>query len=199
MVVPGQVVLSEPISIADAAGDEFEAAVRAHARHVYKVAYSVLRNHHDAEDAAQETFLRFLKHRKRWAEIRDSRAWLARTAWRLALDRRKGNPEICQLTDDAAEKVMQLRAQGKTAEEIAAYSEIRVLLDHLIAALPRNLRDALTLSTVEEMTSAEISEVLGIPEGSVRTRLMRARELLREKLAARLGRERPGGRRLHPL
>jgi RNA polymerase sigma-70 factor (ECF subfamily) len=192
MVVPGQAVLSEPISIAGAAGDEFEAAVRAHARHVYKVAYSVLRNHHDAEDAAQETFLRFLKHRKRWAEIRDSRAWLARTAWRLAVDRRRGNPEVRPLADEAAEKVMQLRAEGKSAEEIASHSEMRALLDHLVAALPRDLRDPLTLSTVEEMTSAEISEVLGIPEGSVRRRLMRARELLREKLAAVLGR--PGMR-----
>jgi RNA polymerase sigma-70 factor (ECF subfamily) len=182
MVGLEQIVLSEPISIADAAGDEFEAAVRAHARHVYKVAYSVLRNHHDAEDAAQETFLRFLKHRKRWAEIRHPRAWLARTAWRVALDRRRRDPEVA--LEGAAEKVMQLRVQGKNAEEVAAQSEMRDLLDHLIAALPRELRDALRLSTVEEMTSAEISVVLGIPEGSVRTRLMRARELLREKLAA---------------
>ena len=187
MVVSEQIVLSEPISIAHAAGDEFEAAVRAHARHVYKVAYSVLRNHHDAEDAAQETFLRFLKHRKRWPEIRDPRAWLARTAWRVALDRRRRDPEVA--LDDAAEKVMQLRAQGKNAEEVAAQSEMRALLDHLIAALPRDLRDALRLSTVEEMTSAEISVVLEIPEGSVRTRLMRARELLREKLLAVLERK----------
>ncbi len=84
MVGPGQVILGEPLSIADAAGDEFEVAVHAHARWVYQVAYSVLRNHHDAEDAAQETFLRFLKCQKRWAEIRDPRAWLARTAWRVA-------------------------------------------------------------------------------------------------------------------
>ena len=187
MVVLEQIVLSEPISIADAPGDEFEAAVRAHARHVYKVAYSVLRNHHDAEDAAQETFLRFLKHRKRWAEIRDPRAWLARTAWRVALDRRRRDPEVA--LDDAAEKVMQLRVQGKNAEEVAAQSEMRALLGHLIAALPRELRDVLTLSTVEEMTSVEISVVLEIPEGSVRTRLMRARELLREKLAALLERK----------
>jgi RNA polymerase sigma-70 factor (ECF subfamily) len=192
MVVPGQVVLSEPVSIADAAGDEFEDAVRAHARHVYQVAYSVLRNHHDAEDAAQEAFLRLLKQRKRWAEIHNSRAWLARTAWRLALDRRRRDPEVA--LEEAVDTVSKLRAQGKSAEEVAAHAEMRALLDHLIAALPRELRDALTLSTVEEMTSTEISEVLGIPEGSVRRRLMRARELLREKLAARLRREQPGAR-----
>ena len=190
MAVPEQMVLSEPLSIAGAAGDEIEAVVGAHSRHIYRVAYSVLRNHHDAEDAVQETFLRFLKHRARWAEIRDQRAWLSRTAWHVALDRRRRDPEVG--LDEVAEKVAQLRAQGKSAEEIAAQSEMQALLDLLIATLPRDLRDALRLSTVEEMTSAEISAVLEIPEGSVRTRLMRARELLREKLAALL--ERPGAR-----
>ena len=184
MVGPGQVILGEPISIADAAGDEFEAAVHAHARWVYQVAYSVLRNHHDAEDAAQETFLRFLKSRNRWAEIRDQRAWLARTAWRVALDLRKAPLEVG--LDDVADAVLKLWALDASADEIAADAQMRTLLNRLIASLPRDLRDALTLSTVEEMTSAEISEVLGIPPGSVRTRLLRARELLRQKLSALL-------------
>ena len=187
MVVAGQAILDEPISIADAAGDEFEAAVHAHARHIYKVAYSVVRNHHDAEDATQETFLRFLKHRRRWPEIRDRRAWLARTAWRVALDRRRRDPEVG--LEEALDAVSRLRARGATAEEIAVHAEMRALLGHLIAALPRDLRDVLALSTAEEMTSVEISKVLGIPQGSVRTRLMRARELLREKLSALLERK----------
>jgi RNA polymerase sigma-70 factor (ECF subfamily) len=186
-VGPGQVALSEPIPIADSAGEEFEAAVREHARLIYKVAYAVLRNHHDAEDAAQETFLRFLRARRKWAEIRDRRAWLARTAWRVALDRRKGKSKIGFA--DAAETVLQLRAQGAAPDEIAAHRQTMALLARLIAGLPEELRGVLTLSTLEDLTSAEISEVLGIPEGSVRTRRMRARELLREKLSALLERK----------
>jgi RNA polymerase sigma-70 factor (ECF subfamily) len=189
MAVPGQVILSESIPIAGAAGDELEVAVREHARFVYKVAYAALRNHHDAEDAAQEAFFRFWRHRKDWPSIRDRRAWLARTVWRVALDRRKSAREVA--LDEAAEAVRQLRAQGSSAEEIAAQAQMLGLLERLIATLPRELRDTLALSTVEEMTSAEISEVLGIPEGSVRTRLLRARELLREKLAAVLERQEP--------
>ena len=61
-----------------------------------------------------------------------------------------------------------------------------VLLERLIASLPRKLRHVLTLATVEEMSSVEIAEVLGIPEASVRTRLLRARQLLRQKLSALL-------------
>lgn len=187
MAQSGQVSLSEPISITDASEDELESVVCEHARFVYKVAFSVLRNHHDAEDAAQETFLRFLRCRKKWADIRDRRAWLARTAWRVAIDRRRNTPEVS--LDDAAEAVLNLRDQGVAADEIAANAQMMALLGRLITTLPQDLRDALTLSTVEEMTSVEISEVLGIPQGSVRTRLLRAREILRQKLAGLLERK----------
>ena len=164
-----------------AAQDELEAAVREHSRTVYKVAFAALRNHHDAEDAAQETYLRFWRHREHWDEIRDRRAWLARTAWHVALDRRRGRSEVG--LEGAAESVRQLRAQGGTPEEIAAQEQMAALLARLIATLPEDLRGVLTLSTVEDLNSVEISGVLGIPEGSMRTRLKRARELLREKLS----------------
>lgn len=182
MIDVGQVILSESVSRSEAAGDEFETTVREEARLVYKVAYSVLHNHQDAEDAAQETFLRFLRHRNRWAEIRDRRAWLAAVAWRVALDRRRLPAEIA--LDDAADAVSKMRAKGAAADEIASSREMLALLERLIASLPRDLREALILSTTEDLTSAEIGEVLGIPEGSVRARLMRGREILRQKLAA---------------
>jgi RNA polymerase sigma-70 factor (ECF subfamily) len=184
MIDAGQVILSESVSTTDASGDELEVTVREQARLVYKIAYSVLRNHHDAEDVAQETFLRFLRHRKRWAEIRDRRAWLAAVAWRVALDRKRMPAEVA--LEDAAEVVSKLRAGGAPVDEIAASRQMMSLLERLVSSLPRDLREALILSATEELTSAEISQVLGIPEGSVRTRLLRAREILREKLAALL-------------
>jgi RNA polymerase sigma-70 factor (ECF subfamily) len=184
MLDAGQVILSESVSTTEAGRDELEATVREQARLVYKVAYSVLRNHHDAEDVAQETFLRFLRQRKRWAEIRDRRAWLATVAWRVALDRKRMPAEVT--LEDAAEFVSKLRADGAPVDEIAASREMMSLLERLVGSLPRDLREVLILSTTEELTSAEISQVLGIPEGSVRTRLLRGREILREKLAALL-------------
>jgi RNA polymerase sigma-70 factor (ECF subfamily) len=182
MAVLGQAVLAEVFPIADASGDGLEAAVRAHARLVYRVAYSVLRNHHDAEDAVQETFLRVLRRWRNLSHVRDQRAWLARIAWRVALDRKKVVAGIS--LDQAAEAVFQLRAAGAGAEEIAAGNEMAALLNQMIASLPRGLREAVTLSTAEEMTSAEVAAVLGIPAASARTRLFRARQLLREKLSS---------------
>ncbi len=179
------VIGSASIPIADSAGEEFEAAVRAHAALVYRIAFAVLHNHHDAEDAAQETFFRYWRYRKR--DIRDLAAWLARVAWRVSLDRRRPSAEVG--LEDAAREVLALRAQGAGPEELAATRQMAALLERLIESLPRELREALPLATVEELTSAEIAEILGIPEGSVRSRLARARQLLREKLAALLERK----------
>lgn len=181
MVGPSQAILSQSFSMTDSAPEALETAVREQARLVYRVAYSVLRNHHDAEDATQETFLRVLRYGKRLARVENPRAWLARIAWRVALDRRRTNLEVS--LEEAAASVRALRAAGAGVEQMAADRQMLALLERLVASLPRDLREALTLSTVEELSSAEVAEILHIPEASVRTRVFRARQLLREKLS----------------
>ncbi len=79
---------------------------------------------------------------------------------------------------------MQLRSQVTSAEESVVGNEMAELLGCLISVLPEPLRDALRLSTVEELEPGEIAEVLGTSESSVRSRLFRARQILKEKLAA---------------
>jgi RNA polymerase sigma-70 factor (ECF subfamily) len=172
MIEAGQVILSESVATTESGRDELEDAVREEGRLVYK----------DAEDVAQETFLRFLRQRKHWAEIRDRRAWLARVAWRAALDRKRLPAGIA--LEDAAEAVSNLRADGAGADEIAASRQMMSLVERLIGSLPSELREAMMLSTTEELTSAEIAQLLGSQEGAVRNRLFRAREILRQKLAA---------------
>jgi len=182
-------VLSETFPITAASTDEMESVVRQHSRFVYAIAYSVLRNHHDAEDAAQETFVRFWRHRRRWRLIRNPRAWLARTAWRVALDARKkrhAQDDSSVSLSESVEAISQLRAAGMPADEIAARGEMTALLDRLIDSLPEELRNPLALSLVEELTSPEIAAILGIPEGSVRQRLWQARQVLKEKLSVLL-------------
>jgi RNA polymerase sigma-70 factor (ECF subfamily) len=156
-----------------------EEAVREHSRAVYRIAYSVLRNQHDAEDATQETFVRLLRYgkRKQLASVRDLRAWLASVVWHVALDRRRRVSEIS--LDEVAEAVSGLRAAGASADVIAESEQMKWLPARLIDGLPRHLRDTLTLSLVDELSSPEMAAVLGIPEGPVRERLWRARRLLR--------------------
>ena len=183
-VVAGPVILSEAMAMAQVAENVLEAMVREHARLVYRVAYSVLRNHHDAEDVTQETFARVLRYGKKIGEVRDQKTWLARIAWRVAVDRRKKMPEIS--LDDATNTVSELRTSIASAEEVVLGSEMSRLLEALITALPEQLRDPLTLSTVQEMSPNDIAEILRIKPSAVRSRLFRAREILREKLSALL-------------
>src|SRR3990172_8585362 len=108
MATAGPALVGEAISIASAAVDELEALVREHASLVYRVAYAVLRNRPAAEDAAQETFVRVLRHRQQLPQVRDQRAWLARIAWRVALDRRRRAPEMpLDETAEAARRLLE--------------------------------------------------------------------------------------------
>jgi len=187
----GQVTLSEAFAAAEMSVDDVERTVREHARFVYKVAYSVLRNHHDAEDAAQETFLRVMKHAAELAEVREIKPWLARIAWRIAVDKTRQRP--AHPPEDVTE--LNLSNHDLGADDLIEREQMGRLLERMIATLPADLRQVITLSTVQEMSSADVAQVLRIPEASVRTRMFRARQLLKEKMAAVMGKQQPARRR----
>jgi RNA polymerase sigma-70 factor (ECF subfamily) len=183
------VTFGQAIGMAVTAEDELERAVRDHARVVFQIAYSVLRNHADAEDATQEVFLRAVKHRGKLHEIEDPKAWLARIAWRVAIDRKRARiPAAAAFADDEQTDLVldRLCAPGAPADAVAATRQMLSVTEQLVASLPDDLRQVAVLSTVDELTTREVSTVLGVPEATVRTRLFRARQLLREKLTARL-------------
>jgi len=180
--VAEQAFVSEAVMMAPE--DVLESAVREHARLVYRIAYSVLRNHHDAEDATQETFVRVLRYKKKLEGVRDPKTWLARIAWRVAVERSRKRPEISMSETEVANAVIELRSQLASAEESTLGKEMAELLASLISALPGPLRDALRLSTIEELSPTGIAKVLRTSEASVRSRLFRARQILKEKLSA---------------
>ncbi len=164
--------------------ERLELAVREHARLVYRVAYSVVRNHHDAEDVAQETFLRVFRHRGKLSGVITLHTWLARIAWRLALEHKRRIP--ARDSGNVDDVVDRLRSSAANPDETLLESEMGDLLEKLISALPEKLRAPLTLSTLEELSPAEIADVLGISEAAVRSRVFRARQLLKDRLGALL-------------
>jgi RNA polymerase sigma-70 factor (ECF subfamily) len=166
--------------ISRATSTTIEDLVHEHSRTVFRVAYSVVRNHTDAEDVAQETFIRAMKH-GRLERIENHKAWLVKIAWRLAVDRAKH--VVPEPLDDVTET---LRSAEGALEEAIDQRQRSELMRRLLETLPSDLREVVVLSTVEEMTSADVASVMGIPEGSVRTRMMRARQMLKQKLAATL-------------
>lgn len=160
---------------------DFTEFVRRHSRLVFRVAYAVLRNSHDAEDVVQEVFLKLYRG-SAWGGMRDEKAYLARSAWRAAVDHL---PKQHQAAEDEAE----IASVHPDPEQAALEADLQQKVHRLIDGLPEELRQPLALSTIQELTSGEVAEVLGIPEGTVRTRVLRARQLLREKLAALEGRD----------
>jgi RNA polymerase sigma-70 factor (ECF subfamily) len=153
------------------------ALVDQYAGALYRVAFSVLRNPADAEDAVQEAFLRVLRHRDTLGEVRDHRVWLIRIVWNIVLDRKrraKTRPE----TDDVADLARVLPSKGLSAEELAAAAQHHAHVLACVDQLPEKERQVLVLSAFEELTSVEIAAVLDITESSVRSRLFRARNLI---------------------
>jgi RNA polymerase sigma-70 factor (ECF subfamily) len=175
MEIPKNAVTDEARTRAEE--ETLAALVSQYAATLYRVAFSVLRNPADAEDAVQEAFLRVLRHRDTLDEVRDRRVWLIRIVWNIVLDRKrraKTRPE----TDDVAELARVLPSDGLTAEQIASAAQHHAHVLACIDQLPAKERQVLMLSAFEELSSVEIASVLGITESSVRSRLFRARNLV---------------------
>ncbi len=175
MEIPDSAVNEEARERAEDAA--IAALVDQYASSLYRVAYSVLRNAADAEDAVQEAFLRVLRHRDSLDEVRDHRVWLIRIVWNIVLDRKrrvKTRPE----TDDVAELARVLPSTGLSAEEVAAAAQHHAHVLACVEQLPTKEREVLMLSAFEELSSVEIATVLSITESSVRSRLFRARNLM---------------------
>jgi RNA polymerase sigma-70 factor, ECF subfamily len=160
-----------------------ELLVREHARLAFRIGYSVLRNHADAEDVLQEVFLRVSKHGARGIE--DAKAWISRIAWRVAVDRYRGARRSQQ--EEFDERIHAPLAGSAGTEQAAISRETLAILERMIAALPKKEREALLLTSVEELTGAEAAAVLGTSETSVRARVFRARQRLMEKMKQATG------------
>lgn len=183
----GETVLKSPMAM-EAAAPAVEDLVASYSRMVFRIAYSILRNHHDAEDAVQECFLRVWKRSDRLHQVNNVKTWLARVAWTTALDKRRSVRKMVSLDDSetGAAWMESLSDSTPAADEQLVQRQKQQLLERLVAGLPDELSQTLELSTVQELNSAEIAEVMKIPEGSVRTRLFRARKQLKDKLAVLL-------------
>jgi RNA polymerase sigma-70 factor, ECF subfamily len=163
-----------------------EALVRQHSRLVYRIAYAVLRRHHDAEDATQETFMRVLRYSSKLATVEDPKTWLARIAWRVAVDRSRLSGRRREIAlEDPEKPVAEVASSDTPADQTVHSTQVSAALERMIAALPDKLRQPLILSTIDEMSPREIGVTLGINEAAVRSRIFRARQILREKLAGR--------------
>jgi len=157
---------------------EFEQRLADCSTLAYRVALGVVRNHADAEDVAQEAFVRAYHH---LAELRNPehfKAWLIRTTWRLAIDRQRSTAR----RDRREQAAHEIGTSASIAEQTPEGREFQRRLDAAVDALPEDLRHVLILAAIEGYDMRETAALMEIPEGTVRSRLHRARKILAEKL-----------------
>jgi RNA polymerase sigma-70 factor, ECF subfamily len=158
--------------------EEFERRLADCSALAYRVALGVLHSPADAEDVAQEAFVRAYRHFDELRNRERFRGWLVRCVWRLAVDRRRSVARRERREQIAAE----IGPDSPSVEDSAAGHEFQRRLDAALDALPQDLRQVLVLAAVEGYDMRETAGLLDIPEGTVRSRLHRARKLLAEKL-----------------
>lgn len=154
----------------------YEVLVRRHNERLYRAARAVLGRDADVEDVMQEAYVQGFAHLAQFrAEARFS-TWLTRIAIHDAFARKRR----AKRQYEVEEPVDNLSPERQTESR-----EITALLERAIDALPDTFREVLVLRTLEDMSVAETADVLDIPEDTVKTRLFRARGLLREAIADR--------------
>src|SRR5512141_1546999 len=153
--------------------DAFDALVTRHRQAVYRLCWSATGNAADADDAAQETFVRVYRSLPSYDPARPFGPWLRKIAWNCGLSvRRDGTAGVPRIAEgDAPEAV----DPAPGPEETAAGNEERRAVAGAMAGLPAELRMVMVLRAVEGLSYAEIALAAGIPAGTVMSRLSRAR------------------------
>ncbi|GAC1652978.1 MAG: RNA polymerase sigma factor [Acidobacteriaceae bacterium] len=174
----------------------YEMLMRRYNQRLYRVAYSILRDPAEAEDVMQDAYVRAYEHLGQFAGRARFSTWLTRIAVHEALARAEKRKRLEPFDEHAplGEDLESCeRSGGRTAspEEEVAQMEIRNLLEQMILDLPESYRVIFTLRAIEQASTAEAAETLGLSEENVKVRLHRARSLMREKILSRLGESAP--------
>jgi RNA polymerase sigma-70 factor (ECF subfamily) len=164
---------------------EFEALMRRYNRTLFRTARAILRDDAEAEDAVQEAYIKAIRAIGNFRGDAKLSTWLTRIVANEALERLRRRPkaEVLPLEPDIEPMPHDDVVPPETPEASAMRAETRRIVERRIDALPEAFRTVFVLRVVEEMTVEETAAALAIPEATVRTRLFRARSLLRESLA----------------
>ncbi len=167
----------------------FERIVILHERRVFRVAAAVLRNTEDAQDAAQEVFLKLHRGLASFRPGNDFLPWLYRITMNVCRDiqrKRRGNPAIPLDSPRMLRDLPERNDSAPDSHEKALRNERRAILLDALDRLPRKERAALVLRDIEGLSAAEAGAALGSSESSVRSQASRARAKVRAFVQKRL-------------
>jgi len=183
--------LSDVDLIAKAIGgkeDGFEELVRRYQRPIINYVYRMLNDYEGSLDVTQEVFIKVYNSLDRYSSDYKFSTWLYRIAHNAAIDHMRRNPAKQQSLEtengDGAYE-LQIECPKPTPEQDRERSEWRTEIDAVVKCLPPTYRDLILLRHSKDLSYDEIAEVTGLPLGTVKNRLFRAREMMRELLVER--------------
>jgi RNA polymerase sigma-70 factor, ECF subfamily len=169
----------------------YETLMRRYNQRLYRIARVILRNPEEAEDVVQEAYVRAYTHLDQFAGAAKFSTWLTKIAIHEALARlhkrrRMGEADSTKDTEKSG-GMESLKSTIHNPEEQIFEKQVLELLEAAVEALPDNLRSVFVMREIEEMSTAETAECLGLSEAAVKIRLHRARKVLRQDLYLRVG------------
>jgi RNA polymerase sigma-70 factor, ECF subfamily len=163
----------------------YEVIIRRYNQRLYRVARAIVQNQEEAEDVIQDTYARAFEHLAQFEGRASFSTWLTKIAAYEAWNRMKQRSRH-KLVDSVLAKATQSRQMGQSPEHQHLAEETRVILENAIDRLPEAYRSVFVMRSLEEMTTSETAQCLDISEEAVKTRLLRARRMLRRTLYERV-------------
>ncbi len=165
--------------------DRFELLMRRHNTRVYRAVRGLLRDEAEVEDVMQQAYFRAFLHLDQLSEGAKVSAWLVRIAVNEAMSRLRQRRRLAE--DGLEEDGEDMASPRNTPETDAGAQELGALLQDAVGRLREIYRVVFIMRDIEGMSTAEVAEALSVSEQVVKTRLHRARDLLRRQLLARTG------------
>ncbi len=167
----------------------YEIIMRRYNQRLYRVARSILRDDAEAEDVMQDAYVRAYQHLAQYAGKAPFSTWLTRIAVYEALGRlrKQHRNQPLEQTSEDGELTMNYADAGLDPEQSLSNAETGELLEKAILNLPTQFRTVVMLRDVEELSTAETAESLGLTEQNVKVRLHRGRALVRKWLFSQIG------------
>jgi RNA polymerase sigma-70 factor (ECF subfamily) len=170
-----------------ASGDAaaFQALVERHRSMVYRVAYQVAGNHHDAEDIAQDVFIKVYRSLDRFRQDAQLSSWMYRIVMNACIDHRRRHQSAgaAPFGDEAEHRMLNTAEESPGPEERAYAGELGQVLESEIARLPKGQRIVFVMRHHQGMKLCEIADALGLAEGTVKRQLHAAVHRLRQALS----------------
>ena len=166
----------------------FEILMRRHNQRVYRAARSIVKDETEAEDVMQQAYLNAYAHLRQFEARAQFATWLTRITVHEALARRrKGRNDIVEPSNAEGDHMDRFRTEEPDPERQAYGHELGRFVEDAVDSLPDAYRTVFMLREIEGLTTAETAEGLELGEEAVKTRLHRARAMLRDAIAARVG------------